>query len=51
MGLVSSLAAVNTFTDNPAIDKLISDSHLILNSDRLAGKLVPAPVAALNNMF
>lgn len=50
-GLVSTLAAVNTFGNSTAIGKLITDSHIILDADRLSGKLTPKPIAALNDMF
>ena len=50
-GLISGLAAVNQFSNNAVVDKLISDSHVILDADRLAGRLVPRSVLAIDDIF
>lgn len=51
LGLISGLAAVNQFSNNAVVDKLISDSHIVLDTDRLAGRLVPRSVLAIDDIF
>ena len=50
-GLISGLAAVSQFSNNSAVDKLISDSHIVLDTDRLAGRLMPRSVLAIDDIF
>ena len=51
LGVISALAAVNTFANSDSINKMISDSHIVLDTDRLAGRFVPRSYLAMEDIF
>ena len=50
LGAVSILGAINVFADNTEVDKLISDSHLIMDWERIESKLTPKPYAMVTDL-
>lgn len=50
-GMISALAAVNTFSNNNAVDKLISDSHMVFDIDRMQDRLIPRSYLALEDVM